>query len=439
MFCPNCGKEDLENNKFCMYCGAELIDNQNFDEERPGEQFSQFTQALTPKLKAFASKLKALAVKLAPKAKVLLQKGKALAGTAWQFLKAHKKVSIPAGAVLAVLIVLSLFVNALFTPERTAKNYFRAVVEANADLAYSSVDMVNSPFTGRDAFRAFWQDHYTERELYNYTVTEMETHGGSDEKHPMEYAYNFYYYLRGDSQPHNMTVTVVKDSRRAFLLFDSYKVIPNFIAANYEVVVPAQSTVTLDGVALADPTTEEGADHYSIPALFEGQYELSVSHALGGALTETIHPVSNDVYYCGYLTYSEETRAALYSHALDDLKSIIASALADQETPASVALDPAGDAGEYYTMLRSQMVNVAEGTGFYKFDLAEAADNSYEQGYSASDIRYECELSFRYDYGMLYKRGDGTDSQEDSGSGGAYLMYRYDGTQWLLTYFELYY
>ena len=29
MYCPNCGKLNPQEDKFCMYCGAQLIDNQN--------------------------------------------------------------------------------------------------------------------------------------------------------------------------------------------------------------------------------------------------------------------------------------------------------------------------------------------------------------------------------------------------------------------------
>ena len=33
MYCPNCGKLNPQEDKFCMYCGAELIDNQNVPQQ----------------------------------------------------------------------------------------------------------------------------------------------------------------------------------------------------------------------------------------------------------------------------------------------------------------------------------------------------------------------------------------------------------------------
>lgn len=429
MFCPNCGKEDLENSKYCMYCGAEMIDNQNFG--GAAEQLSRAAQALAPMARAFAHKARALA----PKARAFAHKALALLAEAWRFLTAHKKVAVPVCAALLALAVLTALLGSLFSPERIARGYFQAVMEADAGKAYGCVDVADTPFTRRDDFEAFWRDAYSKQDVYNYTVEEL----GAADGGAMERTYCISYYLRGDSQPHSMDVTVVKDSRKEFLLFDRYRVLPNFLAVNYEIAVPSGSTVTLNGEALVDPDTWGGAQVYRLPALFQKPYELSVSHPLGGALTETVYPVSGDVYSCGGLVYSEQTRGAVYEQAVGQLKTILACALADQETMGDIALASDGDASEQYALLRGDLVNVAEGTGFYKFELTETADESYEQQFSADGMYYECSLSFRYDYGRLYKRGDAVESEERSSSGGAVLWYAYEDGQWKLAQLNVYY
>lgn len=393
MFCPNCGKPNSEADRFCMYCGAELIDNQNFGDIPPAQQARELALAFWKKAKAFC--------------------------------KGHKKAVAGAAAALVVIVGCLFTWDALFSPKSVAVTYFKAVMNGDSSAAYSCLDIVESPFTGQDAFDTYWKNAYPRRDLYNYSVSE--TSSTSDKKDQIEHTFDFRYYLRGDSTPYTMTVTVVEGQAPA-----SYKVLPGFVVTDYTITVPRGVSVTFGGQPLSNPIQGNINDTYTLPAVFSMPYDLELSGEMYEPFQETVYPISGELYTCSGLTFSQQTADALFATACTQFDQMIASILAYGDFPGDIALNEGSNVPETYSQMRSHMVNPEEGTGYYSINITDHLNRSEVQMVSGVPT-YTCAIDLPYNYTRLRKSWTGEISADDGTSETyAELSYVYVGGQWLL-------
>lgn len=393
MFCPNCGKPNSEADRFCMYCGAELIDNQNFGDVPPAQQARELAMAFWKKAKAFC--------------------------------KGHKKAVAGAAAALVVIVGCLFTWDALFSPKSVAVTYFKAMMSGDSSAAYSCLDIVESPFTTKDKFSDYWNTFCTPKDLYNYTVSERSS--GSSEEKQIEHTFDFRYYLRGDSTPYTMSVTVIEAQG-----FASYKILPDFVITDYKVSVPRDVTVTFGGEPLTDPFQGNLSDVYTLPAVFAMPYDIELSGAMFEPASETVYPQRGESYTCSEMTFNQETADAVFSMACTQMDQMIASILAYGDFPADIAVTAESSAPDTYEQMRSRMVDPAEGTGYYSIDITDHRDESDPQATTAV-VTYTCSMELPYNYTRLYKSWTGEITAND-GSSETYaeLTYCYQDGQWKL-------
>lgn len=393
MYCPNCGKPNSDADRFCMYCGAELIDNQNFGEVSPAEQ--------------------------------LRDTARALAHSAGDFCRRHKKAVAGVVAAVVVVLIIAGAWEAMFSPKSVAVTYFKAVMSGDASSAYSCLDIVASPFTDQDDFDTFWSNSFPARDLYNYTVSEESTGSGGEDS--IEHTFDFRYYLRGDDTPYSMSVTVIEAQGIA-----SYKVLPDFVVTDYSVSVPRGVSVTFGGQTLSDPMQGNFSDVYTLPAVFTMPYELDLTGDLFIPLSDLVIPQRGETYTCDAMTINEQTADALFSTACTQMDEMIASILTYSEFPADIALTEESSAPDTYDQMRSYMVDPQEGTGYYSISITDHVNKSETQSTSAN-ITYTCSMDLPYNYTRLYKSWTGEVSASDgSDKTRAELTYRYENDQWKL-------
>ena len=393
MYCPNCGKPNSEADRFCMYCGAELIDNQNFGDIPPAQQAREMALAFWKSIRSLC--------------------------------KRHKKAVAGAAAALVVIVGCVFAWDALFSPKSVAVTYFKAVMDGDPSAAYPCLDIVESPFTSREKFSEYWKTYYTAQDLYNYTVTEQTS--GSDKENQIEHTFAFRYYLRGDSTPHTMSVTVIESQG-----FASYKVLPDFVITDYEVSVPRDVTVTFGGEPLTEPFQGNLSDVYTLPAVFSMPYDIELSGAMFEPTSETIFPLRGESYTCSQMTFNQETADAVFSMACTQMDQMIASILSYSDFPADIAVTAESSAPDTYNQMRSRMVDPEEGTGYYSIDITDHWNESGSQATTAV-VTYTCSMELPYNYTRLYKSWTGEITAND-GSGESYaeLTYCYQDGQWKL-------
>lgn len=440
MYCPNCGKLNPQEDKFCMYCGAELIDNQNFPEPAPGP---------------------------GPNAQAVWTGVRGGCGKGWAWLKGHPLVVLPVLFVILIILAVNLVGALLFSPKAVAKKYFLAVTQGDTDGIYSCLDLPESDFISREAFQTCYEQVGAPAvEVSNYEVEESRTASrssyGTDNPLLLLFApdmsgvsyddqeesedgslvknYTVTYHVKGDSTTQTMQVQLISDPVLGGL-FQSYKVLSDYMELNYTVTVPQGATVTVDDIPLAEgyASTSEG-DVYTIPAIFVGSHPIAVSTSLG-SLTDQIQPGLDGYsgYTCYNIPYSDTTTAALFEQAKTQLSEIITAALSQQPLPSDIALTTDSydleDLTDTYLRLQDNLYDTDRGTGYTAFQITSVSDDSeLGQTFSSEEIRYTCALDYDYNYTRRNVTWDDeVEMRNGSSYGSAYLGYVYSNGTWQLS------
>ena len=438
MYCPNCGKLNPQEDKFCMYCGAQLIDNQN-----------------TPAQPA------ARAVSLGEVRQNLTGGVQGIVGLARRYLA----VTIAVLLVVLVLVVYVLLNGLVFSPKATVERYFDAMRSGDTQALYDCMDLPESDFTTYEAFCTMWEqmDKPSLQNMTGYEITEARsgrTSSGSVDPLALllsgadldDYAdgteaavgsslvknYQVSCHISGSDEIQIIPVQLIGQPA-AGGLFKEYKVLSDYTALNYSVTVPVGATVTVDSIPLTGATTSEEGDVYQIPAIFRGNHTIAVESPLGG-LTEdvTIEGYDGEAYTCSRIPYSDATRTALFEQGKTQLNSIMAAAMSRQGWPADVTVtsdpDAAADVANTFQRLQENLYDTDRGSGYTSFQFTEITDESGQnQDFSSADAYYSCAMEFQYNYTRRYVNWrDEVEMNNGSSYGSAYLDYVYQDGAWQL-------
>ena len=237
MFCGECGTKNERGAKFCEECGSKL---QN---DVKGE------------IKNFGSN--------------------------------NKKLIILICSLVVVIFGIYKFLIGKYGPEAVAKDYFLAVMNADADSIYDYLDIKEGKFTSKKIFKKVF--NVQKEDLVNYSVS-------SFEKSPdgLTATAHINYTLKGKSSSETADINLVHDKKNKFLIFENWKISDRFMETvnDFEITVPKDSTVTIEGVKLnkkykTDGT--KGTDLYKIPEMFKGKYDVIVTLKNGLTLEDDVN------------------------------------------------------------------------------------------------------------------------------------------------------
>lgn len=240
MFCGECGKKNEKGAKFCEECGAKL---QN---DVKGE------------IKDFGSK--------------------------------NKKLIILICALVVVIFGIYNFLIGKYGPEAVAKDYFLAVMNADADSIYDYLDIKEGKFTSKKIFKKVF--NVQKEDLVNYSVSSFEKSSDG-----LTATAHINYTLKGKSSSESTDINLVHDKKNKFLIFENWKISDRFMETvnDFEINVPKDSIVTIEGVKLDKKYKTDGTketDLYKIPEMFKGKYDVIVTLKNGLTLEDDVNVTS---------------------------------------------------------------------------------------------------------------------------------------------------
>ena len=273
MFCPECGVKNTENAVFCENCGNRIADEPQKISPRippltpivipepPVENFrsEEFERAQVPVVENFRNE----EFKHAQVPVVEKKRGRGV-----------RKF------ILVELVVLALVGFGFYTlsqvitnPKEIAYRYIVDVHNRNWNNLYNSLSLPKSEFINKEMLMK-GNPSTDSMDVENYTISDIEF---SPDRHKASVTID--YNLPGVVNSSSTQVNLIKQAKKKYLIFDSWKIVPEFVVADYEVKVPTNSQVTLGGVAL-EPSLIKDQNveftYYQIPMVFDGNYEVKV-------------------------------------------------------------------------------------------------------------------------------------------------------------------
>ena len=391
MYCGECGAKNEKGAKFCESCGAKL---EEIKEEKPKKAK---TTPEKPKDKRPISK----------KTKIII---------------------IAVAAVVVVLIAGFMILRNSTSPETIAKNYYAAYVKQNIDQMYSYCDLgEGGAFTNKEAFKEYYSDGEKAdlaKRIKNYKITNIQY---DDSR--LTATVTVSYTTGSSSSAQTDTITLRRGSGKKYLFFDDWKVSLNDddLVTDYTIRVPHDATITVDDVALSTEYIEEsdddGFDVYTIPMMFNTEYDVVVKLANGFEIQDTFTP-SN---YYGTTTFvlsndniSDADKEKVTEQVKQDIKSLFDNAIADKawsEISSNYGTDDLDDLEDSYEELVDDVDGGFLSSKLQSFDV----DTVNIRGLSTeSDGRIEVWVRLEYKY--TTSESDGT-TEEHTSADTVYMYY----------------
>ena len=233
MYCGECGAKNKKDAEFCGECGAKLEHEK--EEKNKKEEKKEDKKPMTKK----------------------------------------NKIILLVVLILIVLLIIGYsFLNKKYSAEGVATDYLEALISNDADKIYDSLNIdSNNKFTSKETFKKMFEENYkTDIEVLNYTLTDIEYNDGNLSA---EVEFKVIYK---DSKEDSITINVVKDSKKKFLVFDSWYVSNGenaLIVNDYTINVPKGAKVSvndieLDNSYLNKDESTDSKDVYVIDKIFRG-------------------------------------------------------------------------------------------------------------------------------------------------------------------------
>lgn len=374
MFCPECGKKNKKEAKFCEFCGSKIIEDK----------------------------------------KIILPKKKKTS--------MPRKTKIIIGIVIALVVIVGgggAILFSSFTPSKVATDYFVALMSNDTDKLYDYLDIPENEFTTEEIFSDVVNSE--DEDLVNYSVTKEEVSSDG-----LSAQVTISYTIQGSSSAQKTTIYLVKDSNNKFLIFDNWKISEgsSLIEEDYEIKVFKGSTLKLEGITVSeDYKTEEDEDYdtYVLPALFTGEYSAEITLTNGLTIYSTVD-VGGYTLSLSSFDLSDDDKEVLEEKVKEDVTNLYQAAIDGED------FDDIKDDYEYED---GDLEDLEDAYSLF----AKSIDSSELKKYTLTDLKIDRitidENGYLYvtidiDYDYTVKEYFSDDTVSNSSSDTAYLTYDYN-------------
>ena len=347
-----------------------------------------------------------------------------------------KKQKILIGVIVVVALVLIggyCFLNNRFGPEGVATEYLKAMISNDASRIYDSLGLTgDTTFTSKETFeKIFAESSNAFDDVLNYKLIDISYNES-------KLSANVKFQVASEnSDEDTVTIRVIKNSKKKFLIFDSWQVSnvsDSLVVKDYQISVPKGSTVQVNDVSLdskylnADKSTDE-LDVYVLPQIFESDASIKINLPYGIEVTDEMNVSSYNTTYKANITLNDlndETVTKLQDQIKSDINALYANLIAKKDWNAVKESYSYGDASlinlqDEYTDLYEEIVKDEDKT-LKKFDVSSVTLTKV----TLDDGSLKVTAKYNYNYTIDYKNyNDEVKTKEGKSSSSTTITYDY--------------
>ncbi len=348
-----------------------------------------------------------------------------------------KKLLIPVcevGAAVVLFILLMVSIGSHFSPEKSVKGYYEAVLNKQWDKAYAYCSFPDDEMLSQQMYVDVHAND-TKRETYKSLKVEKAGKSGEDSNLT---TYRVEYWITGETEKRQEEIQVTKGDG-GFLFWNKWEVVPgNVWAKDVQFKIPESAKLTLNGASVENGKNgEDGMKTITLPYLFLGEYQMEVSSKGMTSYRDWITVDENGSDKSEVvLSVSEDEKQQLTSQFAEDLTAILKMALNE---------DSFGKAEQYFSEETFQDDNIKE--QYEK--LVEVGEESGTTGFTIANIEASVKesegspdklsLLVTMDVEIEYKKSLFGSKRTEEKTYENYVDYEKDGKEWKLASFPISY
>lgn len=382
MFCQNCGRNNDENALFCENYGKAL---ENIVYKPPGT----------------------LAVNRKPVSKLTL---------------------VLAVEMIAVILAIYCIITAAgksFSVENKSEKFFTDMANGDWADAYKQLDVDESQFISSDMFvKANRCNSFGI--VKDYSVK-------TEEKSSLDAKTTVSYRTKGNTNDGSYYISLNRKKAKKYFFFDNWDINAEaLIYSDYYILVPADASVSVDGIELGEdyiePAEEESLIVYKIPQIFKGIHDISVSMEDMEDIEESVQ-IENDSsrYYLDTMELKQKVIDELINQAGDNMQQIYKAAMEKKKFSTIKGLFTADE--ESLNDIKSAYEDMVEDMNDGSYHPVRISFKNINAGYSGNSVYMEFDYVMEYTYKSA--RDGKTEKGKYSGSGELEFQFVKESGSWV--------
>ncbi len=346
------------------------------------------------------------------------------------------KILLAVEIIIAIFAAVCLFMNVagLFEAPKVGERFFAAVTSGDWEEAYSMLEVDESEFINAAAYRKA-NEPYGASQVSAYSVSEkIDLEQGLGAK-----TITVTYRKKGESYDNTYYVYLNKQAKKKFLFFEDWKVNPERnLVKDFSVEIPKGASAKIDGIDLSKSYfngNEESFDSYTVPLLFAGMHEVTVSMENMETVEERFDTANNSSYSLYNMKVSDDAMKKALELAGGNLQKIYAAALHGSTFTAVAELFTSNQESGIEESYQDFMESMQE----EDYSKIESVDMSGISGTAKSYMEngmavIEVDMPFEYKLAYSYEDWNGkrqTDTYKDEDSVTFYFIY--ENGSWVLS------
>lgn len=388
MFCPNCGAQNTDYDRFCAECGTMLKSSSTAQQTNT----ETFTQAL----------------KTIPKPS-----------------KKQLAVIIPCVSVVLIAVTVFAVLSKICSADTVGKNYVKYLAEGNYEKAFEYLDVEADDFINAEQFAKYF--------------------ASLDVEIPSDYSiwvdsYTPLHIVEDESGNSLFGFDVIKKDEKQLLFFPLYKVSADNITSKMSIATLAYSTVNVDGIPVESYTADANNNNkqFYVNNMFYGNHIVEIVNPLCVTYTTEVtldEDYSSKTFINYNLTPKEDIIIELENKTEKNIEKIMQGLLSGKSfdelsLDCTESLKYLNNLKEKYNEWLNDIGEAEKPSG--TFTVTVSGDDVSQHEFSDKSLTYECRLVCTAT--VSFENG-----KEAMTLGRWYITYVYENENWKIQTMNWYY